>query len=487
MSQPPAASDKQPESPHPRIDQHSSGDYYGGQQAAVGDGNFQYQDNRTTRIYLGLQDEDLEPLSLQGKVLNYLGVFIVLVLTLIFWFFFGLFASFPFPYHQTIELLFSCFRGTLGKDVNRLQKQIQLENFDHQSIEKLNEVDFQTRLYLRILENLGANKSGSHEKLAKTIEALKQKRSRLQDEIKPRQPKKYKTVNKAQDFLESIILSQTEKDLIEIETILNKVSWSIKNNYPSETIVQDTIHNLSKETTRRADKISPSKIGLLYRIEALLYEVSFKELSSLGESELNDLNKKIIGELREQKDTLSRKFDSLLVKQTTTQQALENYSKEIDRLKETINQHKSHLLKLQEKVRHYSELGQSKQAEINALSLKLTQANEWLRNLQTQKNLWVSKINQLNQDARQNQSSIDDLATQLARYSEVRMLEGKYIGNLSDRNSKYHFDNKCNHWKMLVGEYVLRLDTPREIVSKSTSTFFRGKLAECDKCAGRKI
>lgn len=151
-----------------------------------------------------------------------------------------------------------------------------------------------------------------------------------------------------------------------------------------------------------------------------------------------------------------------------------------------ISQQKADSLKLQERVRHYSESGQNKQSEINALSLKLTQANEWLKELQAQKKALGDQIKRLNQDARQNKASIDNLTSQLARYSEVRMLEGEYIGNLSDRNSKYHFDNKCAHWKMLVGEYVLRLDMSREIVSKNTSAFFIGKLARCDKCAERK-
>ena len=493
MSEPSSNSEQQPESPQPRIDQHSSGDSRGGQQAAIGNNINQSQDNSTnynynfhSGYYPELQDKDLEPLSFQGKILSYFGVFIVLVLTLIFWFFFGLFINFPFPYHQAIKLIFSCFRGNVGSKVNKLQKQLQLENIDSQSIEKLNEIDFQARLYLRTLEHLGADKTESHERLAKTIEALKRKRSRLQDEIKPRQSKKYRTVTRVQDFFESMTLSQTEKDFIQIETILNEVAWSIKNNYPSETIIQDTINKISRETTQRADKISPSKIGILYRIEALLYEVSAKEISNLGESELNDHNRKIIDELKEQRDTLSRDFHRLLNEHNTAQQTLKNHSEKLNRLNNLIEQRESDLLNLREKVKRYSDANRSKQAEINTLNLELTQVHGKLRELQTQKRSLSEKINRLNQEVHQKQSETDKLINQLNQYSKIRMLKGEYIGNLSDRNSKYHFDRKCNHWKMLVGEYVLGLDTSREIVSSSTSAFFINKLGECDRCAGRK-
>lgn len=111
MSQSSSNSEQQPENPQPRIDQDSSGNPVGGQQAAIGDGNFQYQDNSTTNIYLDLQDEDLEPLSLWGKVLSYFKVFIFLLIILIFWVFFGIFTNFPFPYSQAIDLMLCCFKS----------------------------------------------------------------------------------------------------------------------------------------------------------------------------------------------------------------------------------------------------------------------------------------------------------------------------------------------------------------------------------------
>jgi hypothetical protein len=82
----------------------------------------------------------------------------------------------------------------------------------------------------------------------------------LQEQIKPRQPKKYQTVSKAQDFFESFVLNQTEEDLVQIEMILVEVTSSIRNGYPSETIVQDTLDKLSREVTRKAGKISPKRV-----------------------------------------------------------------------------------------------------------------------------------------------------------------------------------------------------------------------------------
>lgn len=492
MSQPPSNSEHPSESPQPRIDQHSSGNSLGGQQAAIGNNNNQFQDNSTNynnytfyNYYGELQDEDLEPLTLGGKILSYFGVFIALILTLIFWLFFGLFINFPFPFRQALELVASCFRGKVGSKANSLQKQLQLKDTDSLSIDKLNEIDFQARLYLEVLECLGTDKVKNNERLAKTIETLKQKRIILQDQIKPHQPKKYQTVSKAQDFFESFVLNQTE-DLGQIETILVEVTSSIRNGYPSETIVQDALNKLSKEVTRKAGKISPNRLGLLYRIEALLHEVSAKEISNLEESELQNFNRKIISELREERDLLARKLKRLLDEKNATQQTLEEYLGELSRLNGLIEERETDLSNLQKRINYYVETDRSQRNTINTLNSDLEKSKERLRYFQGQKVSLSEEINQLKQTLQRKQVSIDQLEKQVNQYSGIRMLKGEYIGNLSDPKAKYHFDRKCNHWKMLVGEYVLGLDQSREIVSSSTPTFFFGKLEECDRCAGRR-
>lgn len=484
MSQSSSNSKQQPESSQPGIIQDLNGNLVGNFQTANGNHINQSIDNRTTNnFYLNLQDEDLEPLSLSGKIISYFKVFIFLVITLIFWTFFGIFTSFPFPYGQAIDLIFCCFKGTVASKVNRLQKRVQSENIDSRSIEKLNNLDFQVHLHLGVLKNLGTNKADSHERLAKTIESLKQKKNELQKEIKPHQPQKYKIVTRIHDFLELITLSHAERDLIQIESILNEIIEDIRNNHPSETIVQDTINSLSTEISQRADQISPFRIGVLYRIEALLREVSAKEISSLEEPELN----KIISELKERKDDLSKELSRLYDERKLAQQELRDSLEERDRLNSRLDERKSELSKLHEKLRGYAEANESKQIEINALNLELTRVNEKLQKIQVQKSSFGEQINCLKQDIRQQQTHIEQLTDQLNQYSQIRTLKGKYIGNLSEPKSKYHFNQKCNHWKMLVGEYVLKLDVSREIASSNTSTLFtKAGLEDCDICAGRK-
>ena len=226
------------------------------------------------------------------------------------------------------------------------------------------------------------------------------------------------------------------------------------------------------------------RIGTLYRIEDLLRAVSDKEIYNLEESELENLNRKIISELKKEKSALSEEIKRLQGENNTVQQKLVTYLEELDKLNITVDEREFHLSSLKEKIRNYAEANQEQKTQINTMNLELTRANEEIKELQSQRNYFSKQISSLEQNIRQKQFDINKLNSSLKQYSEVRILEGQYIGNLSDKNSKYHFDQKCNHWKMLVGEYVLSLDPSRNIVSSNTPARFSGQLGECDRCAG---
>ena len=217
-----------------RINQKSAGNFVGGQQAVTGNNNVQYQDNRITlqisngRPYEQLRDKDLELPKFQLRITTYFGVLIFLLLSLIFWVFFGLFTSYPFPYSVAVDLICSCFTGNVSSRVNHLQKQLQVRATKPQSVEELGEIDFQIRLCLGVLDQFKIDNNESRERVAKTIEALKQQRSRVQKKLKNRQPEKYRAVARAQDSFESFILSRANQDLIQVETGLDNTAQLIR-------------------------------------------------------------------------------------------------------------------------------------------------------------------------------------------------------------------------------------------------------------------
>jgi hypothetical protein len=156
-------------------------------------------------------------------------------------------------------------------------------------------------------------------------------------------------------------------------------------------------------------------------------------------------------------------------------------------LNKTISEHKLEIKKLGQEIEKYIQSDRIKQNQINSLNSRINELNQTLLELQTQKKTWVVQKNQLLHEIHQKQNEISRLYNQLNKYSHIRIPEGEYIGNLSNKSSKYHFNQKCPDWKMLVGEYVLNLDNSREIVSSNNPIVFqREGLAECEVCSGRR-
>jgi len=110
-----------------------------------------------------------------------------------------------------------------------------------------------------------------------------------------------------------------------------------------------------------------------------------------------------------------------------------------------------------------------------------------LQYLESQQEAYSQKINQLQNSLNKQEEEIRDLENKLERYSNIRLLEGKYIGNLSKKGSRYHFYEKCRDWKMLALEHILMPDPSRNVISSKTSTIFeKNGLKECDNCSKNK-
>lgn len=389
-------------------------------------------------------------------------------------------------------MILCCFRGTLAAKVNDLQKQLQRNDFgsnlgNQKQIQRLNNLDSQAWLYMSVLEQLGGNTSEGKERLARTIESLKWKKNEILDELNPRRPKKYRKLARIQKFFELTFLSQTQKDFINIEKIIDGLIFTVRNSQPSETILQESLTILSAKTSQNADKISIEQLRFMYKIAGLLNDISLKQLSRMGESELANINENLINELKQQRDIISKQFNKLLQEKYVIQQELERVSEEVDFLNRLISEREIELVQVRENLERFIIKNRNGQNQINELNTELTRYSQNILEFQRQKDFLDRQVNQLTQNISQKQTEIENLRDRLAKYSRIKILKGDYIGNLSNKGSRYHFNRKCNHWKMLVGEYVLNLDGSREIFSSSHPTEFRKNgLEECDICSGRK-
>ncbi|MEA5449076.1 hypothetical protein VB780_10885 [Leptolyngbya sp. CCNP1308] len=438
------------ENSQPGMNQTASGFFGGGQQAANGDGNYQYQDNRQIYVsldpYTLLEDKDLEPLSFWGKTSNYLTVFFFLLFTFVFWAIFGLFTTFPFPLEQVKTLIFSCLSGNISSKINKLQKKWQRETSTTDSVEELNNLDFQARLYLKVLQNLGSKSPESRERLAQTIETLKLKKQKVEIDLQPLQGSRYSNIFRIQEQFESILATKGERDLTHIDELLSQIAFFMKNQEPSNDILHTLNQKVTEEIEKNIENISPANLGILYKIRFLLQELSSKDVSRLNATELDEFTRQVIKDLRDKKRGLEEQLKALESKNKADQRELRSYLNRLTNLR--------------------SELDKTEQDN------------------QIQRNAFLEEINELIRDIRQRDMEIDQLRDELGKYSEIKALNGEYIGNLSEPTRRYHFNRKCPHWKSLAGNYVLKMDISQEIVSRRTPDIFRENgMHECGDCS----
>ncbi|MGD1701908.1 hypothetical protein [Dapis sp. BLCC M229] len=406
---------------------------------------------------------------------------------LIFWALFGWLAEYSFPFGESIQLLLSCFHGTVSNKVNKLQKQLQDTEFisqinNKEQIKKLNNLDFQAWLYIEVLDKLGKNEAECHKKITKTIEILKQKKAEILEELEPRRPKNYRLFKRIHNFFQDGNLTRTEKELNRIDKILNDLVCAAKKSSPSPDIIQDLLNDLYLAISQNAENIHPKKIGLLYKVGELLNLISKKEISRLDRQELDNYYESTIKELKSQIKVFSTELKKLLQEKYVHEQ-------ELQRLNKVIAEGNIEIAKISEEVKHYREQCKSQNSLVDNLQHQLNVANQKLKAVQTERKSILNRNNQLIEDINQKQSEISSL---IDKYSAIRPLEGKYIGNISNKSSKYHFSEKCPDWKMLVAEYVLDIDGSREminreIINRSQSNIFRKNgLEACQFCANQR-
>ena len=286
------------------ISQDTHGYMSGGQQACIGDNNSLTQDNRISvniiynpaSPYLKLEKSDFQkPLTLWGRIKNYFGVLLFLISTLISWVLCGLGAGFPFPYQQCINLLFSCFNGKIAEEVNNFQKNLQYEHISSKSVQELNQIFVQADLYLGILKRLASNGGECDDRLAKTIEALKNKKSRIKDKLDPQQTREYQKVLQKIDKFSNLLNSLRNEDEVQkIERVLENVTCRIKLNETPQSLYQDTLTWLLEESLN-TQKITPYQLGVIYRIQNLIIEIEKKESKKLPFTILRYLDGNYIG------------------------------------------------------------------------------------------------------------------------------------------------------------------------------------------------
>lgn len=455
-------------------------------QVSLGNNNFNNHNHNHNYNYIFLLNSDLKPLRLTEKIISYIKVIFFLLATLIFWFLFGYFADYSFPYGQGIELLLSCFRGKIATRVNDLQLKVQKAEFTSQSdnleqVKKLNKLESEIWLYQEIIEKLVKNTSDSHERIAKTLEALEQKRSLIEDELKFKRPKKYEAFSKFQLFFRSLMMSAEEKDYVLMDKIFN----SINSIQTSEIIfIKDLLEKINKDIKKRESTISPKRLKLVYKIQKLIENISSMKIYETEGSEVVKNLHETLNEFRFQKAATINELEELKSQYTSKSYEFDELTKNLNILKQETGILHSELENSRREINKSNNFNKDKENQILVLKQELNKKVSIQQSLRSQNEKLLSQIEELSKRQKSYELQIERLNQKIQeQYQKApRRLNGDYIGILQNKN--YHYHKDCPHWKSLALEYMLNnLYGERDIYIRNDRYFFVSKgLKPCDIC-----
>jgi len=68
----------------------------------------------------------------------------------------------------------------------------------------------------------------------------------------------------------------------------------------------------------------------------------------------------------------------------------------------------------------------------------------------------------------------------------LKRLKGKYIGDIN-KKQRYHYSDKCEHWKALILDFYFNKEVPNEIILQNNSSYFEKLgMEECRDCLNYK-
>lgn len=368
--------------------------------------------------------------------------------SVLFWVLFGWLADYSFPFGQALELLLSCFTGTVAAKINNLQQQLQRTDVIPQpdntkQVQKLNNLESQAWLYKGILERLGANSSANHERVAKTIEALEYKRSEILQVLEPRRPRNYRFLAGIQDSARDFLASQAEKDYEQLEKILVNLVLFTSSRQPSQVIFSEVIDKLAVEIAQNSNQISPYRLRLAYKLDELMKAISSRiVLDSTGSTTDSDYQS-LVAELRSRINLLSNQFNNLLKNKRESEievnrrvQEISNLTRSLSDLHRAISNRDDDIAALRKSNQQLTELARRKESQINNLENSISELQRDIESSTEANERGKSQIgylhNQLSQ-LKQEKKDLQDRIQSVTEYARKKELE---VSNLESDKSE---------------------------------------------------
>lgn len=292
-------------------------------------------------------------------------------------------AGYAFPFNETFELVLSCFTGSVPSKVNGLQQKLQRVDVSArtkgpQPVKDLTNLEAQSWMYETVLAQLGADPSVNHEKISKTIEAIENKRKEVLEELEPRRLQSHRIFSNLQDNTRELFAGQAEKDYEHLDKIVTNLILHTRSRQPSQIVLSEVIKKLSIEIAQNSNLISPYRLRLAYKLDALMRDISSRLVLDSTDFNTDGNYQAVIDELNSEINLLSRQFSKLLVSRQNSKDRERQYEQDnsilgynVRELHKTLAQLNREKKNLQEKIQDDSRYDRKRDLEAARLNQEI--------------------------------------------------------------------------------------------------------------------
>lgn len=432
--------------------------------------------------YCGLTPKDLKRIGFWG----YWRVAIFLFAILFFWIFCGWLADYSLPFGEVSQILASCFSGGMPERFIKFQSEFQREDISNFTSQDVVKSYSKAQVSLGILSRLNLENPEARIRAGSTAVKIKLKQGEI-DKLSKQHPRsRSRHFCQLQKSFSKLFESGLSRDYTQLSLVLKEIediSLQVKDLRLSKDFA---VKKIQQQINAAKNQFDPIRFDILLNLESSID--NFLALDFQSNPQQNSLDKRL-NEVIDQRDRLSQYIDRL---------QLENRQ-----LSSDLNYYKKTVKDLEDKIKILSLSLKKAESEIKRLDISQGEALDRVgeekrvnRILTEEKDRLIRKVRELENAIEKKRKESVELNKKLNELVEksfsgmspgkkLRALEGRFIGNIANPGSKFHFDFDCPHYWSYVGQYLYSSD-PRSnsiLTCDNSSRLEHAGLQACIICS----
>ncbi len=341
----------------------------------------------------------------------------------------------------------------------KLQSEFQREDISNFTSRDAAKSYSKAQVSLGILSRLNLENPEARIRAGNTAVKIKLKQDEI-DQLTEQNPRsRIRRFCQLQKSFAKLFESGLSRDYTQLNLILKEIdniSLQVKYLRLSKDFAVRKIHQHISDAKNQFD---PVRFDILLNLESSID--NFLTLDLQSNPQQNDLDTRLI-EAIDQRDRLSQYVDRLQVENQQLSSGLNSYKKAARDLEDTIKMLSLNLRKAESEIKR---LDVSQGESLN----RVGEEKRVNRILTEDKEKLICKIRELENAIEKKEKESIELNKKLNELVEksfsgmspgkkLRALEGRFIGNIANPGSKFHFDFDCPHYWSYVGQYLYSSD-----------------------------